>query len=836
MAEPQISIVIPSHNRRELLREVLDALAAQAPGTPAFEVIVVADGCHDGTEGAVASYVAPFPVRVLQMPGVGPSRARNAGAAAARADLLLFLDDDVIPTERLVAAHWQAHAEQAGRAVIGPYPPEPTPGGDRFRLNARRWWNAHFEDLARPGHRYAYTDLLTGNLSLARATWNELGGLDPQFARAREDLELGVRLLKAGVALHFAPDALGWHQEHLTTSPDSALKRAREEGRSDALMALKHPDIAPVLRAARVLRRAGATQSRKLRFVRKTGFLAERIIRAGPALLARIERLGLTGLRRRAENALREYCYLRGAVEALGNGLEAFCAQPLHTPAKAEVDIDLDEGIEAAERYLSLARPASARLTAAGQTIGTMPWNPAAERWDGRHLRPFLARRAARAAIPLFAERAFGGTVTGWSGLPALHNVGNRDFMNQLFEAQRQWRRPAPPAPPSSGPRPYVPDRRLVTRGRQMVHRIMGNGLFRPTQSPSSAEAQEAARGWLLLFVFFIHAMIGTAAYLGPQAHATYYVLKILAPDVSAFFFLSGMAAPNVAAKVFAPVLRMSLVLLIFAAISHIGGFLIQLAGGQYATAAVAARALLLPLVTGTDTASFVAWFFVVLAIARLYAYAWLRSKIAFVVLVLVTWGAIRLGHRLGLPDNLFEWRNWPTATLFFLIGMRLPDPRKLPNWAGLGAMAGTVLLALINRHGLFRLGPCFTCDPWFVAQPMVGQYGSILVYVPQQILFVLALLWIAQRSGRTIGGHTARFFGRASLPMLLLHGWVLLTLYPGMLAALPRSETPFLYIAVFCTALVVHAVLYTFVAKPLDWLQRGVFKLVSGRIAFRRR
>lgn len=822
---PQLSIVIPSHNRRDLLREVLDALTAQIPGTPGFEVIVVADGCHDGTEAEVAAYIAPYPVRVVSLPGLGPAHARNAGAQTARADLLLFLDDDVIPTEGLVAAHMAAHKEQPGRAVLGPYPPEPVAATGAFRLNAKRWWQAHFEELMRPGHRYSYTDLLTGNLSLARATWQAVGGLDPQFAHAREDLELGVRLIKHGTALHCAPDALGWHQEHLTTSPASALRRAREEGRSDALIAIKHPDVVPVIKVARTLRRPGAARSLKLQIVRRCGFLTERVIRHGPGLLDRIERLGLARLRRRAENALREFCYLRGAAEALGEGWDAFAAGPIVLPAKPEIEIDLEKGIGDAEHYLETARPHSVRLWYGKREIATMPWSPAAERWSARHLRPFLARRAAPSVLSVLAAQALGdkSPAGDW-----LRTVGKRDYIAQLLEAQRQWRRP--PTNPSTATGSWVQDRRLATRVKQAARRVLGNGLFRQSQATSSGEAQEAARGWLLLFVFFIHAMIGTAAYLGPNANATPIILKVLAPDVSAFFFLSGMAAPALAAKGPMPVLRQSLVLVLFAVISHLVGFVILIAGQQFSSPAAAAEALLVPLATGTGYSSFVAWFFIVLAVARIYAYAFLRSWLGFALLAGASIALIRFGNHLGMPDNVWEWRNWPTATLFFLIGMRLPDPCRLPNWLGASALGGSILIALVNRHGVWTRGLCFDCDPAFVAQPMIGQYGSIVLYVPQQILFVLFLLWIAQRSSRSpFFGATAHYFGRASLPILLLHGWVLLTLYPGMLGALPRVETPFLYISIFSSALVVHAFLYAVLSRPLDSLQLAIFNLSHG-------
>lgn len=442
-SSPEISIIVPSHNRCDLLRQVLDALSAQRPGTPAFEVIVVADGCQDGTQAMLASHAVPYPLHMLEQPGVGPSRARNAGAKRAGADLLLFLDDDVIPTPGLVAAHWDIHRVRPGGAVLGPYPPAPHASGDRFRISARRWWDAHFAELARPGHRFTYIDLLTGNLSLARALWDAVGGLDPQFAHAREDLELGVRLIKHGAPLHYAADAIGWHQEYLTTSPRSALRRAKEEGRSDALMTIKHPDMAPALKAARQLRRKGRAKAIKYAIIRRTGFIDRPLMAAGPGLLTMVERLGLVSARRRLEHILREYCYARGEIEGLGPRWSSFIAEPMPRIPPPEIDIDLSHGLDAAERRLTEFRPASARILHGGTEICVLPWAPIAERWSGHHLRPHLARHATRAMIPYLAAQAEGGEAENWASLDALPMIGVKDFWAQLFEAQRQWKRPA---------------------------------------------------------------------------------------------------------------------------------------------------------------------------------------------------------------------------------------------------------------------------------------------------------------------------------------------------------------------------------------------------------
>lgn len=364
---------------------------------------------------------------------------------------------------------------------------------------------------------------------------------------------------------------------------------------------------------------------------------------------------------------------------------------------------------------------------------------------------------------------------------------------------------------------------RISKAGRDLVAahpRLLG------TWDDNSAQTQEVARGYMIVFVFYTHAMLGVAAHLGPNAWLVLFQLKYVVPGISAFFLLSGMSAPNMAKKGFEPILRMSLALLLFAVTSHLGGWLIMLAGQAYATPFEAAKALVRPLVFGIGYEGFIGWFFLSLAIARILAYVFLRNWLAFVPLVLVIIAAVWLSKRLGLPDNIYEWRNWPAATLFFLIGMRFPRGWRISNAVGLPAFALSLVLALVNRHGIWRTGPCFTCDMHFQSEAMYGKYGSILVYVPQQLLFAIFMLWLAQRTAPTLVGRTASFFGRSSLPILLMHGWVLLTIYPGILSGMPSYETPYLFVGIMCTAIVIHAVLYAMLRNPLDWIQARIFAI----------
>jgi glycosyltransferase involved in cell wall biosynthesis len=113
------SVVVPTFQRRGLVTEAVRALATQIE--PPLEVIVVVDGSTDGSAQALAEISAPFPLRVVEQPNSGAARARNRGAALARGDLLLFLDDDMMAAPDLLAQLGRVHARGAD-AVLGHIP------------------------------------------------------------------------------------------------------------------------------------------------------------------------------------------------------------------------------------------------------------------------------------------------------------------------------------------------------------------------------------------------------------------------------------------------------------------------------------------------------------------------------------------------------------------------------------------------------------------------------------------------------------------------------------------------------------------------------------------
>jgi GT2 family glycosyltransferase len=208
--EPLVSLVIPTSNRRLSLARLLESLIEQTHSNARFEVLVVDDGSTDGTLEYLRSLVVPYPLRVLPQPHRGPAAARNLGAQQSQAALIVFIDDDVVPSPGLIAEHAATHQAIPDAVVVGPMlPPRdwPRPVWVRWEeQKLRRQYDAMLSG------RYPCTprQFYTGNSSLTRARFFEAGGFDPGFKRA-EDVELGYRLSRRGARFVFNPRAVVLH-------------------------------------------------------------------------------------------------------------------------------------------------------------------------------------------------------------------------------------------------------------------------------------------------------------------------------------------------------------------------------------------------------------------------------------------------------------------------------------------------------------------------------------------------------------------------------------------------------------------------------------------------
>lgn len=236
--------MIPTYQRKDVVAGALRALAEQRFDQP-FEVIVAVDGSTDGTAESLRTMPAPFPMTVLEQPNAGAAAARNKGARQARGEILLFLDDDMVPQADLLEQHDRAHRAGAD-AVLGHMPlhPESAPGAISAAVGT--WSEERLARLSRADARLTLHDLLTGQLSVAASVFRDIGGFDDAFTHrgsfGNEDVDLGHRLMRGEYKISFNAAAIS-HQRYVVT-PDQHLRQWRQAGQADVLFARKHPEEA----------------------------------------------------------------------------------------------------------------------------------------------------------------------------------------------------------------------------------------------------------------------------------------------------------------------------------------------------------------------------------------------------------------------------------------------------------------------------------------------------------------------------------------------------------------------------------------------------------------
>lgn len=248
----RFSIIVPTHQRRQLLlRSVESIVAAERPWP--CELIVVVDGSTDGTCEALAGLQSaglqsPIPLIVIRQDNLGAARARNRGAAAASGEYLLFLDDDMSIDPRLLIEHDKTLAAGAD-AVVGDIPLHPDSPSTLLARGVARWSEQRRRRLVREQGQLTISDFLTGQLSVRAGAFAGIGGFDEALTAGGsfggEDTDFIFRLMKTAARVKYNGAAVSY--QSYVVEPGQNMRQWWQAGRADAMLSRKHAAIGAIL-------------------------------------------------------------------------------------------------------------------------------------------------------------------------------------------------------------------------------------------------------------------------------------------------------------------------------------------------------------------------------------------------------------------------------------------------------------------------------------------------------------------------------------------------------------------------------------------------------------
>jgi len=198
-----ITIAIPTYNRGAILVETIERLLALEPRAEAILIVDQTREHPPEIDAQLSAWNRDGAIRWLRLEAPSIPRAMNDALVAAKTPLVLFLDDDIIPDQRLVAAHARAHEDATLWAVAGQVL---QPGEDPADVEQP---DDDLEFHFRSSRGRLVTNVMAGNLSVKRERALEIGGFDENFTGAayRFETDFAMRVTAAGGAIRFEPAA-----------------------------------------------------------------------------------------------------------------------------------------------------------------------------------------------------------------------------------------------------------------------------------------------------------------------------------------------------------------------------------------------------------------------------------------------------------------------------------------------------------------------------------------------------------------------------------------------------------------------------------------------------
>jgi glycosyltransferase involved in cell wall biosynthesis len=380
-SQPRIAAPVPNG----------DPAPATRDETTKLDASVVLFGAPEAAERCASELAAERDAtgfEVVAPEGASPAEQRNAGARAAKHDVLVFLDATSTPEPGFVRAHAERHRKARHPLVVLGYS-RSKPGAGLLAMHDALWWEQHYA-AKRDAVILTFADVTASNVSVTRATFERVGPFDDALAPL-DDADWGERALIAGAELVFEPSAVA-RRSAGDPSLLARLAQAEAEGRAEAAL-MKRYGISlshvPLHRRARVAARLFGVPSARPALV---------------VLLVALERLRArrTWLRilRTAVRSAREHGWETGGA-------------PSHPVADGTLAVDIDGDGPIWTSGLRLPR---LRLMRAGRPLAEL--SPRRGQWHAG-LAEDAARRLAKLWWPDYDDR-------WWVNLPGAAGAGTR--------------------------------------------------------------------------------------------------------------------------------------------------------------------------------------------------------------------------------------------------------------------------------------------------------------------------------------------------------------------------------------------------------------------------
>ena len=238
--EKKISVIVPTYNRKSLLKETLDSLSLQSVSKEEFEVIIIDDGSNDGTNELIDEYSHILDLKYIYQENNGfrVGLARNKGAKISQGSLLIFLDSGIILETKALEKYIERYSSNFEKIAISGN----ILGFDDFNENEKKLNSLHLTGLSSDesvkklldhnllDRRYPifkkygfdmenwnapWILFWSGHISMRKVDFNELGGFDISFdGWGYEDIDLGIRFFLSGGKIVFDEKIYSIHLPH----------------------------------------------------------------------------------------------------------------------------------------------------------------------------------------------------------------------------------------------------------------------------------------------------------------------------------------------------------------------------------------------------------------------------------------------------------------------------------------------------------------------------------------------------------------------------------------------------------------------------------------------